>query len=487
MAPESTSGRDDAIESMPPVGADTPRGGEGGTASLSRDGSMMMSSTPQLGDGDASPSDGWADVAFASLGQAAAASGFGIVVASLAVATERRTGSAVVGTVALAVEMWSRAAVSLPAAARANARGRREVIAQAGCIGVLGSLVSFADFYVDSHVLYFLGLALVGVANCVAQQLRFAAAEAVKPGDRPRALSFGVAGGTLAAFIGPEVAKATRASLEKEFAGCFLAMAACYAALVAFTVCIKSAGPRRGVKEEKGAAFTWPHAEFARSARARKGLACVTCAWTAMFLAMSAAPLAMTGEREGGHSFDDAATALQLHMVMMFLPGLLGTGDCVKKFGPDAVSIVGYVLYLVCGVFTYAAVPERATGSVPLWAFYVLLILLGLAWNFTFIAGSALMLPDGAVLDAGASRRVQGAAEAATFAAVGAASAASGALLGAIGWRGLCACVAPFAVVMMWFESSEGFVGAISFSLNRSFGRREEQVGEEEEAASARV
>ena len=337
-----------------------------------------MSSTAVSGDGDASPSDGWSDVAFASLGQAAAASGFGIVVASLAVATERRTGSAVVGTVALAVEMWSRAAVSLPAAARANARGRREVIAQAGCIGVLGSLVSFADFYVDSHVLYFLGLALVGVANCVAQQLRFAAAEAVKPGDRPRALSFGVAGGTLAAFIGPEVAKATRASLDKEFAGCFLAMAACYAALVAFTVCIKSAGPRRGVKEEKGAAFTWPHAEFARSAKARKGLAGVTCAWTAMFLAMSAAPLAMTGKREGGHSFDDAATALQLHMVMMFLPGLLGTGDGVKKFGPDAVSIVGYVLYLVCGVFTYAAVPERATGSVPLWAFYALLILLGL-------------------------------------------------------------------------------------------------------------
>ena len=295
MAPESTSGRDDAIENMPPD-SDTPRGGEGGTASLSRDGSMM-SSTPQLGDGDASPSDGWSDVAFASLGQAAAASGFGIVVASLAVATERRTGSAVVGTVALAVEMWSRAAVSLPAAARANARGRREVIAQAGCIGVLGSLVSFADFYVDSHVLYFLGLALVGVANCVAQQLRFAAAEAVKPGDRPRALSFGVAGGTLAAFIGPEVAKATRTSLDKEFAGCFLAMAACYAALVAFTVCIKSAGPRRGVKEEKGAAFTWPHAEFARSAKARKGLAGVTCAWTAMFLAMSAAPLAMTGDK----------------------------------------------------------------------------------------------------------------------------------------------------------------------------------------------
>ena len=43
---------------------------------------------------------------------------------------------------------------------------------------------------------------------------------------------------------------------------------------------------------------------------------------------------------------------------------------------------------------------------------------------------------------------------------------------------------------MMCFESSEGFVGAISFSLKRNFGRRlsegiAEQVGEE--AASARV
>ena len=106
-------------------------------------------------------------MAFASLGQAAAASGFGIVVASLAVATERRTGSEAVGTLALAVEMFARAVASLPAARRANARGRREVIAHAGCLGVLGSLVAFADFYLDSHVLYFLGLAFVGVAGAV--------------------------------------------------------------------------------------------------------------------------------------------------------------------------------------------------------------------------------------------------------------------------------------------------------------------------------
>ena len=89
---------------------------------------------------------------------------------------------------------------------------------------MLGSLVAFADFYLDSHVLYFLDIAFVGVANCVAQQLRSPPPEAVAPAHRPRALSFGVAGGTLAAFIGP-VAKATRTALAEEFAACFLAMA----------------------------------------------------------------------------------------------------------------------------------------------------------------------------------------------------------------------------------------------------------------------
>lgn len=473
MTPGAISGRDDAnggwsgsarvqladVSRPPSPRAPAPHPSRG-ASSKSDDGGDDETTTSR-GSG-AGWGDGWADVAFASLGQAAAASGFGIVVASLAVATERRTGSEAVGTLALAVEMFARAVVSLPAARRANARGRREVIAHAGCLGVLGSLVAFADFYLDSHVLYFLGLAFVGVANCVAQQLRFAAAEAVAPARRPRALSFGVAGGTLAAFIGPEVAKATRAALAEEFAACFLAMAASYAALVAFTSRIQSAGPRPireatnadgGAEDAASSPLAWPGAELARSVNARKGLAGVTCAWTAMFLVMSAAPLAMTGAREGGHSFDEAATALQLHMIAMFLPGLLGTGEFVQRFGPDAVSNAGCALYLACAGLTYAAVPGR-TGygeRVPLWTFHVILVALGLAWNLTFIAGSALMLPDGVALDAAGSRRVQGAAESATFFAVGIASAIAGATLGAVGWRGLCVCVAPFAVGMAWY------------------------------------
>ena len=55
------------------------------------------------GDGLA-PLGGWPDVLFAALAQAATMSGFGVVVAALAIAAERVTGSGALGTFALALE-----------------------------------------------------------------------------------------------------------------------------------------------------------------------------------------------------------------------------------------------------------------------------------------------------------------------------------------------------------------------------------------------
>ena len=114
-----------------------------------------------------------------------------------------------------------------------------------------------------------------------------------------------------------------------------------------------------------------------------------------MFVVMSAAPVAMI---KAGHSFDDAATALQYHMILMFLPGLLGTGDCVSVLGPDVVAIAGCALYVACGFFTYAAEggggdASSRDGRVSLWVFQAILIALGLAWNLLFVSGSGMMTP----------------------------------------------------------------------------------------------
>jgi MFS family permease len=301
----------------------------------------FLRATPQHGAGPGY--HGWADVCFASLGNAAAMSGFGVVVSTLAIATAQLTGSPVAGTFSLTLEFESRAAIS-PASNLSQKWGRRPVIVTSALCGVGGSLLVALDLYVRSYALGILGICGVGAANGVSQQLRFVAADAVRGGHKKRALSVCVAGGALAAFVGPSIAIATRLLLQKEYAGCFFAMAGCYLVLAVFAAGARSAGTATvrddddddAEKNEKNASASKKNQDiqesldmsdvatantptlfslFKNSPNARKGTVCVSCAWTAMFLVMSAAPIAMTGDDEGGYSFDRSTNALRMHLL----------------------------------------------------------------------------------------------------------------------------------------------------------------------------
>jgi MFS family permease len=251
-------------------------------------------------------------VFFAALAQAAAMSGFGVVVAALAIAAERVTGSKALGTFALALEFAARACAAVPAARAAARRGRRPVLLLGSLCGSLGSLLVAADLTIKSYVVGVVGVVAIGVANAVAQQARFVAAEAVSASDKKRALAVCVAGGAVAAFAGPELAKVSRTWLSNaEYGGCFVAMAACYFFFGVFVVFCRSSGtvndvfvnaPGESVSTGDGLAWkdVFRTLLSSSSPNARKGTACVASAWPLMFLIMSAAPLAMTGEKEGG-------------------------------------------------------------------------------------------------------------------------------------------------------------------------------------------
>ena len=397
------------------------------------------------------PLGGWPDVLFAALAQAAAMSGFGVVVAALAIAAERVTGSGALGTFALALEFFARACAAVPAARAAARRGRRAVLLLGAACGVVGSLLVALDMFLKSYVLGVVGVFGVGVANGVAQQARFVAADAVAVSDKRRALSVCVAGGAVAAFAGPELAKASRMWLpDLEYGGCFVAMALCYAF---FGVC--AAGITRTVADAEDSnphVFSNYFFHFetfkSASANARKGTACVAIAWPLMFLVMSAAPLAMMGAKEGGHGFDETADAIQAHLLAMFAPGALGTGDLVRRAGPDFVAHVGCGLFIACAVFSNAFVPVTAAddvgggGRVPYWAFRDGLVVLGLAWHLVFVAGSA-MLSDESV-------NTQGACESLAFALVAVCAGTSGAILQRVGWRALNAFAAASAALSLY-------------------------------------
>ena len=260
----------------------------------------------------------------------------------------------------------------------------------------------------------------------------------------------------MAAFVGPELTKASRTWLpELEYGGCFLAMALCYASFGVCAAATRSAGradasSRRVADaedslEERISLFeTFKSA----SANARKGTACVAIAWPLMFLVMSAAPLAMMGAKEGGHGFDETADAIRAHLLAMFAPGALGTGDLVRRAGPDVVAHVGCGLFVACAVFSNAFVPVTAAddvgggGRVPYWAYRDGLVVLGLAWHLVFVAGSAALSDE--------SAKTQGACESLAFALVAVCASTNGAILQRMGWRALNAFAAASAALSLY-------------------------------------
>lgn len=411
------------------------------------------------------PYHGWLDVLLASLGQAAAMSGFGVVVATLAIATSSVTGNKAVGTFSLTLEFLSRAVVSIPASGLSTRVGRRPVLVMSAMCGVCGALLITLDLYVESYVLAIAGIVGIGVANGVSQQLRFVAAEAVDSRRKKRALAFGVAGGVVAAFTGPEIAIATRTAFDKEFVGCFIAMSGCYALLAVFSLFVRTAGKRvesnendeskestrvDSANDDSTNSSSLLHSSRT-SANARKGLVCTTATWTAMFLIMSAAPLAMTESNEGNYSFKESTAALQLHLLCMFAPGLFGTGDLVRVLGGDAVACLGIGLFIFCSFGTYVLVPDATQkgDTLPYYAFREVLIVLGIAWHLVFVASSSFLQTE--------KRKTQGAAESFAFFATALVAACSGALLQAIGWRGLNVLCAPINVLLALYLMYERF------------------------------
>lgn len=261
---------------------------------------------------------GWYDVALASLGQAAFFSAVGVLITALALVTKELTaGSAALATTTPAIEMFARAAVSSLASSAASKHGRRRLLVLGSALGLVGSLVAWQGVVVRQYAVLLCGIVVIGVGNAPLAQLRFVAAEAVDEHDRPRALAMVVAGGTLAAVAGPELAKATKNAAREQFAASFLAVAGLFAFQIVLALMMR--GGRPPVKTQVDAQSSGNGASalttLMRSGGARLGAANTVTSWAGMILVMNATPMAMVSE--GGHSFADAATALQAHFVGM--------------------------------------------------------------------------------------------------------------------------------------------------------------------------
>jgi xanthine/uracil permease len=117
---------------------------------------------------------------------------------------------------------------TVPASLFMQRFGRRLGFMISAVFGLTGAVVTTLGILLSNFSLFCSGAALLGIPNGFGQFYRFAAAEVAPEAFRSRAISYVLAGGVIAAFAGPNLARWSKQLLPDEFAGSYASLIALY-------------------------------------------------------------------------------------------------------------------------------------------------------------------------------------------------------------------------------------------------------------------
>jgi predicted MFS family arabinose efflux permease len=335
-------------------------------------------------------------------------------------------GLATLPITVMIVGMWLG---TLPVGALARRFGRRTALQVACGFGVLSGLISSAAALQGSFWLLLAGTFCAGLYAAGHQSYRFAACDTASVQFRPQAVSWVLAGGVLAAVIGPQIVIFTKDQWPPHlFAATYLAQAA--VACVAGGVLARVRVPRPPTAGASGRGRRL--GEIARMPRFIVAVACGVASFTMMNLVMTSAPIAMVG---CGHSVTDSTLGIQWHVLAMYAPSFV-TGTIIRRFGLERVIFVGLALIAVSAVIGIL--------GLSLAHFWTALVLLGVGWNFAFIGATTMVTQCHRPEE---SSRVQAFNDFLIFGAMTVSSASSGQLLATVGWAAVNQLVFPFVLV----------------------------------------
>jgi predicted MFS family arabinose efflux permease len=314
---------------------------------------------------------------------------------------------------------------TVPASLWMARAGRRRGFVTGALLGTLGGLLAAAGMYSGSLLALSLGTLLVGSHQAFAQFYRFAASETADDDFRPRAISLVLAGGIVAAIVGPPLAALGRPALGSPFVGSFLIISLVCATAAMLMIRLRVPHLRRDDPQSKPR----PLVAIMRQPTYAVALFAAATGSGVMVLAMTATPLAMVGAH---HGVTETATVIQLHTLGMFVPSLF-TGSLIARFG--AVRIMSFGIALLS-----THVLLSLTGAAIV-SFGAALVALGIGWNFLYVGGTTLLTSTYARSEAG---RAQAAHDVLVLIVVLASSFAAAALLEHLGWQLLNVVLLPW-------------------------------------------
>lgn len=312
-----------------------------------------------------------------------------------------------------------------------------------GLAGGVGGAISVYAVLHQSFAIFCVGTSMVGVFQAFSRFYRLVAADGVGSEEKSRAISTVLAGGVVAAILGPWVATWSKGLLSPTlFAGSYI-MVGLFGLTSALVVGIFL----RPVPEVAvGAASDAPPRPLGEIVRQPIFIAASVnniIGYAVMSFVMTAAPIASVACH---HTIDDGANIIQWHLVGMFAPSLVA-GYLIRRLGMSRVLLVGTLLSALC-----AAV---ALTSTALPAFFIALLCLGVGWNFMYVGGSTLLAQSYRPSERG---KAQATSEFATYAAMALTSLAAGGVLDFYGWAVVNEAVLPLlalaALTTLWWAKS---------------------------------
>ncbi len=332
-------------------------------------------------------------------------------------------------TLPVAATVLGGAIATVPASHLMKKMGRCFGFILGSLAGVLSAIIGIAGIVTGSLGLFCLGHLFLGTYRAFAQYYRFAATDISPPSFHAKAISYVLAGAVVAAFLGPQLGIFSRELLAPyNFAGAYVAIGA-LSAISLIPIWLLDI-PRPTAKQLSGPVR--PLSEILRQPACAAAILSGTIGFSVMSMTMTATPIWMVA---CGFPVDTTTLVIQWHVLAMFVPAFF-TGHLIACFGVLTIINTGIVLFT-------AAIVAAVTG-ITLINFTVALILLGIAWSFMFIGGSALLTRT---YEPAEQAKVQGFNELMIFVGSIAASVSAGGLLTWFGWNTINFVVIPFLLI----------------------------------------
>ncbi|TNC92521.1 MAG: MFS transporter, partial [Thalassolituus sp.] len=314
-----------------------------------------------------------------TLAQALAGANSIVIFATSAIIGHQLAPDPLLATLPISLFVVGMALCILPAGMIAQRYGRVTAFLSGTSLGVLSGVAAMLAMLHSSFVWLCLSTIFGGTYAAVVLSFRFAAADGVAPERQAKALSLVMAGGVAAGIVGPQLVTHTmHLSIPgwdtPDFTGTFAIQA-----LVALLSAIVLMGVRLPRPSQEDVSGGRPLGEILRQPLFLPAVICGAASYLVMNFLMTAAPLAMHFH---GHSQADANLGIQWHVIAMFGPSFF-TGHLISRFGARRISILGLILTAIAAVVSL--------DGVDVAHFWVMLIILGVGWNFGFLGASALI------------------------------------------------------------------------------------------------